>query len=253
MEAETSTYTDSNEQYELLHTTQIVEPHCNIVEYCTKLDTNNCRDVVSSSCDFSLELTDPNIWTLYFDGSRNKEGVGVGCLLIDLHGSKTMIACRLEFECTNNVSEYKALMQGLRKTLDLQVKCIDIFRDSQIVTHQVRNSINCTSNHLKNYQREVWELINKFEAFNIKSIPRAMNSKANMLANAISNLCPSVDFSHDKFFVELIYSPSIPNNITNWRVFKDDEKIIKFLHLEDTFKGSVIDDEQHESLLQALA
>ena len=37
----------------------------------------------------------------------------------------------------------------------------------------------------------------------------------------------------------------------NWRVFKDDEKIINFLHLEDTFKGSVIDDEHHESLLQA--
>ena len=50
-----------------------------------------------------------------------------------------------------------------------------------------------------------------------------MNSEANMLSNAASNLCPSDDFSHDKFSVELIYRPSIPDNITNLRVFEDDE------------------------------
>ena len=118
-EDELSPYANSNEQSELLHTTQIAKLHCNIVENCTKVDTKNCKYLVSSSCNFSLELTTPNIWTLYFDGSRNKEGAGVGCLLIDLHGNKMMIACRLEFECTNNVAEYEALMQGIGKALDL--------------------------------------------------------------------------------------------------------------------------------------
>ena len=61
LEAETSQCTDSNEQFELLHNTQIAEPHYNIVEDCTKLNTNKCTNVVSSSCDFFLELTDPNI------------------------------------------------------------------------------------------------------------------------------------------------------------------------------------------------
>ena len=78
-----------------------------------------------------------------------------------------------------------------------------------------------------------------------------MNFEADMLANPTSNLFPSDYFSHDKFFVELIYRLSIPNTITNWRVFKDDEQIINFLDFKDTFKGSVIDDEQHETLLQA--
>ena len=100
-----------------------------------------------------LELTNPNIWTLYFDGSRNKEGAGASCLLIDPHGKKMMIACHLEFEYKNNVSEDEALVQGLRKALDLNIKCIKVFGDSQIVGRQVRNSINCTSNHLKNYQK----------------------------------------------------------------------------------------------------
>ena len=76
-----------------------------------------------------------------------------------------------------------------------------------------------------------------------------MNFEADMLDNAASNLCPSDDFSHNFFYVELIYKAPILDNITNWRVFEDDEQIIKFLHLEDTFKGSILDDEQHESLL----
>ena len=63
-----------------------------------------------------------------------------------------MITCFMEFECTNNVAEYKALTQGLKKASDLHAKCIEVFGDSQIVIHQVTNSINYTSNHLKNYQ-----------------------------------------------------------------------------------------------------
>jgi hypothetical protein len=67
-----------------------------------------------------------------------------------------------------------------------------------------------------------------------------MNSEADILANVASKLCPSDDFSHDIFFVELIYRSSIPDNITNWRVLEDGEQILNFLHSEDTFKGSIM-------------
>ena len=66
-----------------------------------------------------------------------------------------MLACHLEFECTNNVVEYEALVQGLRKEIDLNVKGIEVFSDSQVVIRQVRDSIHCTSHHLKKYQQEV--------------------------------------------------------------------------------------------------
>ena len=64
-----------------------------------------------------------------------------------------------------------------------------------------------------------------------------------MMENVSSNIFLNDDFSYDKFSVELIYKSSISNNIKNWRVFNDNEKIINFLHLEDIFKGLVIDDE----------
>ena len=78
--------------------------------------------------------------------------------------------------------------------------------------------------------------MHKFESFNIRSIPHSLNSKAYMLGNEASNICPCNDFSDDKFYVELIYRRSIPDNITNWRIFEDDEQIINFFHSEDTLR-----------------
>jgi len=96
LEVEFSPLANFDMQFEILHITHIVEPHCTILETCKKIDSNNCTDVVSSSTNISIELTDPHIWTLYFDGSKNKEGEGIGFLLIDPHGNNTMLGCRLE-------------------------------------------------------------------------------------------------------------------------------------------------------------
>ena len=71
--------------------------------------------------------------TLYFDGSKTKEGVEVGCVLVNPKKNKTLITCRLEFECTNNVAEYEALIQGLKKAIDLGVKDLKVYGDSDII------------------------------------------------------------------------------------------------------------------------
>ena len=51
--------------------------------------------------------------------------------------------------------------------------------------------MHCVSTHLKRYQREVWDLINHFEYFNINSVPRSQNFDANLLANVASKLIPT--------------------------------------------------------------
>jgi hypothetical protein len=65
--------------------------------------------------------------------------------------------------------------------------------------------------------------MNKFVSFNINSIPRLNNSEADLLANVASKLFPVEGLSPDTFSVELLFRPSVPNNITNWRVFDDDQ------------------------------
>ena len=110
---------------------------------------------------------------MFFDGSRSKEGTSVGCVLIDPKGIKTMISCRLEFECTNNMAEYEALFQGLVKAIDMGAKAIECVGDSEIIVKQVRNQIHCLSPHLVNYQRLIRDMTSSFSAFNIRYVPRS--------------------------------------------------------------------------------
>jgi ribonuclease HI len=176
----------------------------------------------SASTQWSHAIDNNQIWSLYFDGSKSKEGVGAGCVIIDPAGNKTLIACRLEFECTNNTTKYEALLQGLRKALDMNAQNLTIFGDSKIVVRQVKNSIHYLSSHLKRYQTEVWNLMNKFSAFNINSIPRLNNSEANLLANVASKLFLAEGLSSNAFSIELLFRPYVSDNITNWRLFDDD-------------------------------
>jgi ribonuclease HI len=186
------------------------------------------------------------MWTMFFDGSKTQDGAGVGCVLIDPIQGKTLISCHLEFECTNNTIEYEALVQGLKKAIDLQVKYLKVFGDSKIIVRQVRNTIHYMSPHIKDYQQEVWNLLYSFDAFNISSIPHDQNIDADILANATSRFMPL----DDGFSVEMMFRPSVPDNIMSWRVFDSDSQIINFLTSSDTFQDSVIDDEVHQQELQ---
>lgn len=51
----------------------------------------------------------------------------------------------------------------------------------------------------------------------------------------------------------LIYRPTIPNNITNLEVFDDDAHILNFLHMKGIFKDSIIYEETHDQLVQKVS
>jgi ribonuclease HI len=109
----------------------------------------------TSSTNLAIET---NIWNLFFDGSRSQEGARVGCILIDPKKHKTFISYQIEFECTNNTGQYEALVQGLKKAIDLKVKCLKVFGDCEIIVKQVKNSIHYLSPHIKGYQTRGMEI-----------------------------------------------------------------------------------------------
>ena len=53
-----------------------------------------------------------------------------GSPVVKFNINKTSIAYRLEFECTNNTAEYEALLKGLKKALDMDVRNLMVFGDS---------------------------------------------------------------------------------------------------------------------------
>jgi ribonuclease HI len=58
----------------------------------------------------------------------------------------------LEFECTKNQAEYKALLNGLEVLIDLGVRKVEIFGDSKLVVQQINGESQCLDNVLNEYQ-----------------------------------------------------------------------------------------------------
>ena len=100
---------------------------------------------------------------MYFDGSKKKEGLGAGCVVVDPEKNKYFLSYRIEF-CTNNTARYEALFQDMKKSIGLEVKKLKVFSDSEIVVRQIRDPIHCLSPHLKGYQSEGLNLIENFNA-----------------------------------------------------------------------------------------
>ena len=97
------------------------------------------------------------------------------------------LSYKLEFEATNNVAEYEALVLGLRVAKEMGIEEIEVFGDAEVIIQQVRNAYRAKHPQLKSYRNEVWDLIeNFFSAFNISFIPREKNSLADSLAVSAS-------------------------------------------------------------------
>jgi len=56
---------------------------------------------------------------MYFDGSVMLPGSGPGVVLISLDGSRLHYAIRLHFLALNNATDYEALINGMRITIEL--------------------------------------------------------------------------------------------------------------------------------------
>ena len=70
---------------------------------------------------------------MYFDGSLMKRGIGVGLVFISPLGVRMRYAIPFHFLVSNNVAEYKALVNGLRIAIELGIRCLDVRDDSQLV------------------------------------------------------------------------------------------------------------------------
>ena len=86
-----------------------------------------------------------------FDGAKSRHGAGAGIVLISPGGEEIIYSFRLEFDCTNNVAEYEALLLRLELAGDMKIKCLSVIRDSDLVVSQVRNQFVAKNDRLRSY------------------------------------------------------------------------------------------------------
>jgi ribonuclease HI len=164
--------------------------------------------------DFLAEWTDtqlptipiqPELWTMYFDGSLMKTGAGAGLLFISPLGKHLRYVIRLHFPASNNVAEFEALVYGLCITVKIGVRRLDACGDSQLVIDQVMKNSRCYDRKMEAYCDEVRRLEDKFYGLELNHVARRFNETADELAKIASGRTPVPPdvFSRD------IYQPSI--------------------------------------------
>jgi ribonuclease HI len=72
-------------------------------------------------------------WKLFFDGSICREGQCVGIVLVSPRGAIFETSANLEYFCTNNKTEYEAILLGLQILSSMDVKHVEAFGDSLLV------------------------------------------------------------------------------------------------------------------------
>jgi ribonuclease HI len=115
----------------------------NLVRFSKAIKSQVLANFVAEWVDTQLSAApiQPELWTMYFDGSLMKTGVGAGLLFISPLGKHLRYVLRLHFPASNNMAEYEALVNGLRIAIKLGVRCLDARGDSQLVIDQVMNEL----------------------------------------------------------------------------------------------------------------
>jgi ribonuclease HI len=180
------------------------------------------------------------IWTLEFDGSHSSSGSGAGVVLTAPSGEVFYHSYRLEFRCTNNVAEYEALILGLNLAIDKGVTILEVKGDSDLIVSQVLMRFATKNEKLKKYRDVAQTLSKSFRKVSIEAVPREENHVADALAVSASTLQPCEGPFHDLCKMEVLFRPSVPDNLEHWQVFEDDDQIIRFMENNKEFTDSQV-------------
>ena len=118
-------------------------------------------------------------------GSRGNPGpAGIGVVLTDDSGEVVAEVAERIGDATNNVAEYKAVIRGLERAQDLEAKVVALVGDSELVAKQITGHYKVKHADMKPLHAEVKGLLETFDSWTIRTVPRAENSDADALVNA---------------------------------------------------------------------
>src|ERR1041385_5842135 len=127
---------------------------------------------------------------MHFDGSRQLQGSGAGVVLTSPKGEKFCYVLQLQFTCTNNATEYEALLHGLRLARGMNVRRIQCYGDSDLVSQQVWGKWNSKDATMAAYRREVERQAGFFVGYQVDYVDRKLNEAADALCRLSSQQNP---------------------------------------------------------------
>jgi ribonuclease HI len=162
---------------------------------------------------FDLE---DGMWHMHFDGSCSNEGNGAGIILYSPIGKIHKFSYRIEFACTNNITEFEALLLGIGNAYNLGCGHLIVFGDSELVVNLVRKIYSPNNKLMKLYTQVVWMFISNLLSFNTTHVKRELNSMDDMLVVFVAPSTRQLLPQRPNCTFKSLYHPHIPDNVESW-------------------------------------
>ncbi|MFC1641380.1 ribonuclease HI family protein [Myxococcota bacterium] len=122
---------------------------------------------------------------LFSDGaSRGNPGpAGIGAVLEMSAGQRTVEISEYIGLATNNVAEYRALLAGLERALELGIRRLEVRADSELMIRQLRGEYQVKSASLLPLFQHARRLMGRFQQVILLHVRRELNTRADELAN----------------------------------------------------------------------
>ena len=123
--------------------------------------------------------------TLHTDGgSRGNPGEAAFAYVLEA-GDGTVLAAHGETigVATNNVAEYRGLIAGLAKAVELAVPDVEVVSDSELLVKQMRGEYRVKNEALRQLSLEAARLARQLDRVAYRHVRRAHNELADRLVN----------------------------------------------------------------------
>ena len=122
---------------------------------------------------------------IYTDGAArgNPGPAAIGVVLKDEKDNVITTISRRLSPTTNNQAEYRAVIAGLEKAIELGAKKVAVKSDSRLIVEQINGQFKIKNTALRPLYQEVVRLIGSLQGFSVSYIPRNQNTAADALAN----------------------------------------------------------------------
>ena len=123
--------------------------------------------------------------TLYTDGgARGNPGPAAFAYVLE-GGDGTVLAAHGETigVATNNVAEYRGLVAGLAKALELAVPEVEVLSDSELLVKQMRGEYKVKNEALRELSLAAARLARQLDKVDYRHVRRAQNELADRLVN----------------------------------------------------------------------
>ena len=124
---------------------------------------------------------------LFTDGGIRQGMMALGFVAYDLSDNEIFSGNRScgRILSSSNIAEYRAIIAGLIMSLKNGVDIIHIYSDSQLAVKQITGAFSVNKPELRRHRDHVLELLEQFEDFSIKWVPRHENKRADALVNKV--------------------------------------------------------------------